>query len=52
MKTLKIEKEKIDLNTGQKVAYTATVSSERDNIHKTYSLLYEGYISEWKEVKK
>lgn len=49
MKTkLLVTKEVIDLETGLKITLTATVQSEKDETHKKISLLYEGYISEWK----
>jgi hypothetical protein len=51
-KVLIIEKENIDINTGAKVCFNAEVQNEQDEQHPIYSLLYEGYRSEWKEVVK
>lgn len=51
MKTITVEMTKIDLKTGERKNFTAQVSSTPDEAHHTYSLTYEGYRSEWKEVK-
>jgi len=51
LNNMKVQKQKIDLNTGNVINYEADVQSEQDALHNTYSLTFEGYISEWEEVK-
>lgn len=50
MKTIIVEKVKIDLATGKEINYTTEVQQERDEQHPIYTLTYEGYQSPWKEV--
>jgi hypothetical protein len=50
MKTIQVEKVKIDLATGKQVNYVAEVQQEQDEQHPIYTLTYEGYQSEWHEV--
>ena len=49
--TMKIEKTKIDLNTGKRIEYVADVQSERDDTHTIYTLTFEGYQTPWTEVR-
>lgn len=51
MKTLTIEMEKIDLETKERKKFKAEVSNEKTEKHHIYSLTYEGFRSEWEEVK-
>lgn len=51
MDTITIEMEKIDLKTNQIKKFTAEVNSEQTEKHHIYSLTYEGYRTEWAEVK-
>lgn len=46
-----VEKVVIDLKSGKRTEMRATVSSQKDSTHQRISLTYEGYISEWTEVK-
>ena len=48
---MKIKMQKIDLNTCASVDYVADLQSERDEKHHTYSLLHEGFRTDWKPVK-
>lgn len=50
MKTIKVEKMKIDLATGKQINYVAEVQQERDEQHPIYTLTYEGYQTPWQEV--
>ena len=46
-----IEMQKIDLNTNATANYIADVQKERDEAHHVYSLLHEGYMTDWQLVK-
>jgi hypothetical protein len=46
---MKIEMQKIDLKTNASINYVADVQKEKDEAHHIYSLLYEGYRTDWKE---
>lgn len=35
------------LESGEKQHFTATLSNEKDETHRIYSLLWEGWRSEW-----
>lgn len=46
-----VEKIVIDLKTGERKKLYATVQTEHDDTHTFYSLTYEGYRSQWSEVR-
>lgn len=48
---IKIEMVKIDLKTGKKLLFEAELSREKTDKHHIYSLTYEGFRSDWQEVK-
>ena len=48
---MKIEKVQVDLKTQVKTHFIADVQSIPDATHTIYTLTYEGYRSEWMEVK-
>lgn len=50
MNTIRVEMTKVDLKTGAKKDYFAMVSSEPSAEFHIYSLTYEGYRTDWKEV--
>lgn len=50
MNTLTVEKVVVDLKTGERKTFQAEVSNERDETHRTYSLTYEGYRTDWTEA--
>lgn len=47
---MEIQKVSIDLKTGHRTTLVATIQNERDENHKIYFLLYEGWRSEWVEI--
>lgn len=51
MNTITIEMEKIDLKTKEKKKFIAELSREKTEKHHIYSLTYEGFRSDWEEVK-
>lgn len=50
METIQVEMTKVDLKTGLLKNYIALVSNVQTAEFHTYSLTYEGYRTDWKEV--
>lgn len=50
MKAIRIEMTKVNLKTGLTKEYYAMVSNTQTPEYHTYSLTYEGYRTDWKEV--
>ena len=48
---MKIEKVEIDLKSGRRRNMWADVQREPDATHNIYTLNFEGYQTEWAEVK-
>lgn len=50
MKIIRVEMTKVDLKAGKQKEYYALVSNEQTPEFRTYSLTYDGYRTDWKEV--
>lgn len=49
-KTIKIEKQQIDISTGKTIYYAAEVQQERDEKHNIFTLTFEGWQTPWERV--